>query len=85
MKTCEQLIDCLTRHIDGAHNDLEAENFHNHLQGCLSCRLRHRDLRQMIRPRRGAECQTCEGFLADSSRQAGRSESPRIRLNSPRP
>ena len=49
MKTCDQLIDYLVRHIVGTLGDVEAANFHHHLQGCISCCARHRTLRQMIR------------------------------------
>lgn len=71
MKACDQLIDHLIRHIDGSLSNSEAASFHNHLQGCPACRVRHRELRRMVRPKSGAECQTCDGFLAAGSGGGG--------------
>ena len=67
MKACDELIDYLIRHIDGSLSNSEAASFHNHLHGCPGCRFRHRELRRMVRPKSGAECQTCDGFLAAAS------------------
>ncbi|MHB1556417.1 MAG: anti-sigma factor family protein [Isosphaeraceae bacterium] len=70
MMTCEHLIDYVIRHIEGVLDVPEATNFHEHLQGCVSCRSRHRDLRQMVRAERGCECQICESLLADPGHEA---------------
>jgi anti-sigma factor RsiW len=83
MKTCEHIIYYLIRHVEGTLGDSESASFHNHLQGCPSCRVRHRDLRQMVRPQSGAECRTCESFLADPGPESGGSKPPAIRLPNP--
>lgn len=70
MMTCEHLIDYVIRHIEGVLDVPEETNFHEHLQGCVSCRARHRDLRQMVRPGRGCECQICESLLAGPGLEA---------------
>ena len=83
MKACDQLIDYLIRHIDANLSDSEAASFHNHLQGCPACRVRHRELRRMVRPQSGAECQTCDGFLAIACSGGGGSGHGGIKLPLP--
>jgi len=85
MKTCDQLIDFVIRHVVGILGDPEAANFHRHLRECRSCRVRYRDLRQMVRPRPEAECRTCEGFLASQEAEANGREPPGASFASSRP
>ena len=84
MTECYQLIDTLIRHIDATLSDAEAASFHNHLQGCPACRIRHRELRRMVRPRSGAECQTCDGFLAEAAAGGSGAAPGGIKLPLPR-
>ncbi len=70
MMTCKRLIDYVIWHIKGVLDGPKETDFHKHLQGCFSCRVRYRDLRQMVRPRTGCECSICEGLLAEPGSEA---------------